>query len=183
MTDQLREIGTRLKALREIEELGAADIAARCKVTLEEYEAYERGDKDFSFSFLYTAASVLGVDVMELMSGDSPKLSSCSLVRAGAGFKVERRQAYSYRNLAYTFRNKKAEPFLVTVSPSGELPELHGHEGQEFQYLLEGEAVVAMGDARFELKAGDSLYFDSSIPHAMAARGGKEATFLAVVIK
>ena len=183
MTDQLREIGIRLKALREIEELSAAEVAARCKISVEEYEAYERGEKDFSFSFLYNAAGVLGVDVMDIMTGDSPKLSTCSLVRAGTGFKVERRQAYSYRHLAFTFRKKKADPFLVTVSPSEKLPELHGHEGQEFQYLLEGEAIVVMGDTRYELSAGDSLYFDSAIPHALGALNGKTATFLAVVIK
>lgn len=182
MTEQLREIGIRLRGLREILEISVEEMARRCKMSVEDYEAYERGERDFSFSFLYTAANVLGVDVLDIMTGDSPKLSTCSLVRAGKGFRVERSEAYSYMHLAFTFRNKKAEPFLVTVMPE-ELPELHGHEGQEFQYLLEGDALVAIGDMRYELHPGDSVYFDSSTPHALTALNGETAKFIAVVIK
>lgn len=182
MTEQIREIGMRLRALREILDISPEEMAKRCGVSIEDYFAYERGEKDFSFSFLFNAAEVLGVDVLDLMSGDSPKLSTCSLVRAGKGFKVERRQEYSYMHLAYTFRNKKADPFLVTVMPE-ELPQLHGHEGQEFQYLLEGEVLVAMGESHFVLYPGDAVYFDSATPHAITALNGKPAKFLAVVIK
>ena len=182
MTEQLREIGIRLRALREILDLTAEEMAERCHVSVENYLAYEQGDKDFSFSFLYNAAEALNVDVMELMTGDSPKLSTCSLVRSGKGFKVERREAYSYHHLDFTFRNKKADPFLVKVKPE-KVPQLHSHEGQEFQYLLEGEAEVTVGNATYTMRPGDSLYIDSSTPHALTALNGEPATFLAVVMK
>lgn len=182
MTEQLLEIGIRLKTLREIMDYSDVEMAQACHVSLEDYCAYERGEKDFSFSFLYNAADQLGVDVVDIMSGDSPKLSTCSVVRAGKGFKVERRAAYSYMALAYTFRNKKAEPFLVTVEPCA-MPERHGHEGQEFQYLLSGDAEMSIGETTFILHAGDAVYFDSSVPHALRALNGKSAQFIAVVIK
>ena len=90
MTEQLREIGIRLMALREILDISAEEMAERCKISLEDYLAYERGDKDFSFSFLYNAADILNVDVMELMTGDAPKLSNCSFVKAGKGYSIKR---------------------------------------------------------------------------------------------
>jgi len=186
MTDQLKEIGIRLKALREIMDLTEEQMAKECQVDLQDYIAHEQGEKDFSFSFLYNAASVLGVDVIDIMSGDSPKLSTCSLVRKDQGLQVKRYDAYSYEALAYTFRNKNAEPFLVTVeplpSPEAEF-ELHDHEGQEFQYLLEGEAKIIIGDTTLHMHAGDALYFDSSVPHALLALNGKSAKFIAVVVK
>ena len=76
MTEQLKEIAIRLKTLRQIMDVSEEELAEVCGVNLEEYRAYERGEKDFSFSFIYNAANRLGVDVVDLMSGDSPKHSN-----------------------------------------------------------------------------------------------------------
>lgn len=184
MTDQLQEMGERIRALREIEEITLEAMAEKCEVSLEDYISYEKGEKDFSFSFLYNAARVLGVDVVDLMSGDSPKLSTACMVKKGGGFEVNRRAAYDYKHLAYTFRHKMAEPFMVTVEPKENVvPVLHAHVGQEFNYVVEGQMTFYIGEISYELSEGDSIYFDSSIPHAMKANQGKPCKFLAVVIK
>ncbi|MDR1541856.1 MAG: cupin domain-containing protein [Clostridiales bacterium] len=183
MTEQLKDIGSRLRALREIMEFTPSALAEKMGITEEEYTKYEEGEVDFSFSFLYTAANILGVDVLDLMSGESPKLSSFTIVRAGDGYDISRRKAYNYKHLAYTFRNKKAEPFLVSVEPnSEELVKLHSHEGQEFDYMLTGSMLFYLNDMVTTLNPGDSVYYDSSAPHAMKAAEGT-ARFLAVVIK
>lgn len=88
MTDQLIEIGRRITALREVTDMSESDLAAACEISTDELAAYERGEKDFSFSFLYNAAKVLGVDVMDLMSGDSPKLSLACMVKKGEGYEI-----------------------------------------------------------------------------------------------
>ena len=185
MTEQLREIGGRLAALRDINGIGGEELASRCGISEEQLEAYERGESDFSFSFLYNAAHIVGVDVVDLMSGDSPKLSGCCLTRAGQGYAIDRRAAYSYRHLAFTFRNKLAEPFLVTVEPKNETaaPEQHAHVGQEFNLMVEGRMRLFMGSISYDLNPGDSVYFDSAQEHAMRALDGKAARFLAVVMQ
>jgi len=184
MTKQLQEMGERIKALREIEEIDIKTMSEKCEVGLEEYISYEKGAKDFSFSFLYNAANVLGVDVLDLMSGDSPKLSTCCMVKKGGGFNVRRRSAYDYKHLAFTFRNKMAEPFLVTVeSKEDAIPVLHAHEGQEFNYVVDGRMTFYIGEISYELSEGDSVYFDSGVPHAMKSDLGKPCKFLAVVMK
>ncbi|MCL2030086.1 MAG: XRE family transcriptional regulator [Oscillospiraceae bacterium] len=185
MTEQLREMGRRLAGLRQIMDYTPASFAKAADVTVEELTAYENGEKDFSFSFLYNAAELLGVDVVDLLSGQSPRLSTCCLVRRGEGLSVDRRAAYAYKHLAFNFRGKMAEPFLVTVESreGGESPALHAHEGQEFNYLLEGRLSFHIGEIVYELSSGDSIYFDSGTPHAMRALDGGAATFLAVVMK
>lgn len=183
---QLEAIGERLKALREIEGISLADMAKDMQLSEADYTAYEAGEKDFSFSFLYSAANRLGVDTMDLMTGESPKLKSYTLVKKGTGWSIERRKAYKYQHLAYTFRNKKAEPFLVSVAADdAHLPVVqHSHEGQEFDYVVAGTLEIAMGDGEtLLLSEGDSIYYDSSIPHAMRAAGGQDTQFIAVVIK
>ena len=183
MTEQLKDIGRRLAALRDIMEICEQEFCKRAEVSPEELRAYENGERDFSFSFLYNAARILGVDVMDLMSGDSPRLSSWCLVRSGEGFSVNRRAAYQYSHLAFTFRDKMAEPFLVTVEPKEEKPVLHAHAGQEFNWMVSGRMQFFIADAVYALEPGDSVYFDSSIPHAMRALDGVPARFLAVVMR
>jgi len=183
MTEQLREIGMRIMALREVMDVSESDLAAACEITVDELNAYESGNKDFSFSFLYNAANVLGVDVLDLMSGESPKLTGACMVKKGQGYEINRRKAYSYKHLAFTFRNKLAEPFLVTVEPKDDVPTLHAHDGQEFNYMVAGAMDFYHGDVVYHLEAGDSIYFDSGIPHAMRALNGETAQFIAVVMK
>ena len=184
MTDQLLEIGGRLKGLRSIMDIPAEKMAQDMKLELGEYNAYERGERDFSFSFLFNAANLLGVDILDIMSGETPKLTKCALVRKGEGYDIARREAYGYKHLAYTFSKKKAEPFMVTVEPdkSTEVT-MHSHEGQEFDYMVSGKMEFHLEDMIYELCEGDSVYYDSSIPHAMRAGSGQSAKFIAVVIK
>jgi len=182
MTEQLSEIGGRLRALRDIIDIPAEKMAEEMKLSPGEYLAYENGEKDFSFSFLYNAAGILGVDVVDIISGESPKLTVCALVRKGEGYDIMRRAAYDYKHLAFTFSNKKAEPFMVKVEPKDGEFTLHSHEGQEFNYMVSGSMEFHIGGAVHELNEGDSVYFDSGVPHAMKAVGGT-AEFIAVVIK
>jgi transcriptional regulator with XRE-family HTH domain len=182
MTEQLIEIGRRLSVLRNIMEISPAEFCGKTGVTVDELNAYEKGELDFSFSFLYNAARVLGVDVMDLMSGDSPRLSNWCLVRKGDGYSIDRRASYKYNHLAFTFREKKAEPFLVTVEPKDDTPVLHAHDGQEFNWMVSGRMKFFISDVSYILEPGDSMYFNSSIPHAMQALDNSPAQFLAVVM-
>lgn len=182
MNEQLKDIGMRLRFLREDCEYSVEYMAQKLGLTPEEYKAYEAGNRDFSFSFVYNCSNILGVDVLDIMSGEAPTLSKACMVESGKGYSVKREHEYDYRHLAYTFRNKKAEPFLVTVTPEEETPVLHGHEGQEFNYVLSGEMTIYIGDISYEMTKGDSIYFDAGLPHAVKARGDAPVQFIAVVI-
>ena len=185
MTDQLFDIGKRLEGLRKSMDITAEKMAADLKIDVGEYTAYERGQRDFSFSFLYNAAELFGVDVVEIISGEAPKLTTCALVRNGEGYDIARREAYDYKHLAFTFSHKKGEPFMVTAQPAAEQGELtlHSHEGQEFNYMVSGSMEFHLGSIVYELNEGDSVYFDSGLPHAMRATGNRPAKFIAIVIK
>lgn len=185
MTEQMQVIGERMRTQREILDVSASAMAQQLNIPLQEYLDYEAGKLDFAFSFLYRVAEILSIDILDLMTGDSPKLNICSIVRAGKGFAIERRTAYKYQHLAFTMRNKKAEPFMVTVeyNQDDQPPHLNQHEGQEFDYIIQGSMKVLLAGNEYVLNEGDSIYYDSSYPHAMQAVGGKAARFLAVVIK
>jgi mannose-6-phosphate isomerase-like protein (cupin superfamily) len=185
MSENVKEVAMRMKALREVENITEEEMAKTCGVSLEEYIAMENGEQDFSIGHLFSAAGRLGVDVMELMTGQTPNLSRCAIVRQGEGVIVHRQKAYEYRHLAYTFRNKKVEPFMVTVRPNMDvgMPELNSHEGHEFDFIVEGKLCMQIDNKQYVLNPGDSIYFDSKYPHALRAYTDQTVKFLAIVMK
>jgi len=177
-------VAMRMKDLREFLGLEPSEVALRAGVPLGDYLAYETGERDFSFSHLFNIAAVLGVDITDLLTGESPRLRGYVFTRAGQGLAFDRRAQYHYQHLAHNFRDKKAEPFIVTVlrDEPGAAKQAHSHAGQEFDYVLEGYMRVELGGQSLALAPGDSLYYDSSLPHAMYAVDG-ECRFIAVVLK
>ena len=89
---------------------------------------------------------------------------------------------YSYESLAYPMVDKHMEPFMVHIEPRDEEELLYfNHKGEEFLLLLEGKMEFRTNEQKYQLAQGDSLYFDSSIPHALRALGNKKAKALVVV--
>lgn len=180
---ELKDIGLRVASLREMCGISAAEMAEKLEISEDNYILFEHGEYDFAISTLNNIALVLGVDILDIISGESPRLSTCTVVKSGKGFVVNRNPGYTFAHLAYTFRNKKAEPFLVTIDPDGNPPVMDEHEGQEFDYVISGNLLLYIGDICYELNEGDSAYFDSTIPHAHKNVGDTPAQFIALVLK
>lgn len=182
--DRMAAVALRMRDLREFLGLEPMEVAERAGMPAADYLAYEAGERDFSFSHLFNIAAVLGVDITDLLTGESPRLHGYALTRSGEGLAFDRRAQYHYRHLAFNFRNKKAEPFIVTVAQDepDAVKQAHAHEGQELNYVLEGFLRMELGGQALVLAPGDSLYYDSSLPHAMYAVEG-DCRFIAVVIK
>lgn len=185
--EQLWEIAQRIRTLREIMEFSIQEMADATNTTPEEYTACEDGKSDFSFTFLYNCANKFGVDIVELLTGEKPRLSFYSIVRKGTGLDIKRRKGFTYNHLAYRFTGKVAEPFLVTAPYNEEEQNqpihLSHHKGQEFDFVLKGKLKVQMEGHCEYLEEGDAIYYDSGHGHGMIATGGEECTFLAVVLK
>lgn len=181
------EIAERIKGLREIQELSKEKMASILGVSLDDYSEFEKGNKDFTFSMIFNASNVLGVSLTEIVTGDSSRLKSYTLERKGQGMKIERRQGFSYLHLASLMKDRSAEPFLVSApyveSDQNKPIKTNSHKGQEFDYIIKGTLKVTIDGHTEILNEGDSLYYDSSLPHGMIATGGKECAFLAILIK
>ncbi|MDR0976733.1 MAG: XRE family transcriptional regulator [Prevotellaceae bacterium] len=180
----IKEIAERLRGLREVLDLTTEEVARDCNLSVDEYERTESGQGDISVSMLQTIARRYGVALDALMFGEEPRMSSYFLTRAGKGVSVERVAAYKYQSLAAGFRNRKADPFVVTVEPKPDDAPIYSnsHDGQEFNLVLRGRMMLRIGDNDLVLAAGDSIYFDSSLPHGMKALDGEAVQFLAIII-
>lgn len=182
----IKEVAERIRLLREDCDLTMQEMADATGRTVAEYAAQESGEQDLSFTFLYKCAKVLGVDVIELLTGETPHLKGYSLVRAGEGLSIKRRAGFEYLHKAPRLQGKLAEPFLVTAPYLEEEQDkpihLSYHKGMEFDYILTGHLRFAYEDHIEDLNPGDTLMYDSGRGHGMIATGGEPCTFLAIVM-
>ena len=183
MQEKIKEIASRVRELRDLSGISAADMAAKIKLSADRYDRYEKGDEDIPASVLVEIAQILKVDTSLLLTGESPRMNIFTVTRNGKGVSVERRKEYKYQSLASNFVHKKAEPFIVTVEPKPEDAPIHtnSHPGQEMDFLLEGRLKMMIHGSEIVLEPGDCIYFDSSYEHGMCSLDGKSARFLAII--
>ena len=183
---KIREMAGRIRALREIEGLEPAQMAAKTGVDVAEYIRCESGESDLNFAFIYRCALALNVNVTEIIEGEAPKLRSYTVTRAGKGQEIANAHGMTYYNMAYAFQNRIAEPLFVRSTYSEEAQhrdiELTTHAGQELDIVVEGKLMVQVGEHTEVLSAGDSIYYDSDTPHGMIAVGGTDCVFYAIVL-
>ena len=86
---KIHEITDRIRELRTILGISEEEMAERLGMRTDDYQAYEAGEEELNFAFLYTCAQILNVDVTELIEGVTPRLSSYILTRSGEGRRVE----------------------------------------------------------------------------------------------
>jgi transcriptional regulator with XRE-family HTH domain len=184
MNEQIKQIAARLAGLRDALEITPEEMSRVCNLSVEEYLRLESGTVDISVSILHQIAQVYGVGLTTLMFGDEPKMNTYFITRKGKGVSVERTKAYKYQSLAAGFAGRKADPFLVTVhpKPDDEAPYLNSHAGQEYNLILEGRMLLQINGKDLTLEAGDSIYFNSELPHGMKALNGEKVRFLAIIL-
>ncbi len=184
--NQLAELATRIKEMREILGLSVSEMALNTQTTEEQYAIYESGEVDIPFSFIHKCSIAFNVDLTDLLEGKSAKLTNYTVTRKGKGQATAKEEGIDIKNLAPRFKNKLAEPYYVTYEYSKKTEkspiQLATHTGQEFDYIIKGKLKIQIGDHVEVLEQGDSILYDSSTPHGMVAVDGENCEFLAFVL-
>ena len=183
---KLREMAGRIRELREISGFTPEEMAQRTGLTTEEYLQCEEGRRNLSIAFLYRCTLCFGVDMGDLLEGRSPKLRSYDLTRKGEGQRIEEAHHMVGYNLAADFRNRIALPLYMEMpyraGAEYEDIELVTHEGQECDIVIRGHMKIQIGGHTEILHPGDTIYYDSSVPHGMVAVEGEDCAFYAFVL-
>lgn len=184
MDGKLKEIALRVKDLREIANLTQEEMAKKTDTSLEEYKKFENGESDFGFTFIYKCADCFGVEIKDLLEGESPVLSMYNVTKKGEGMPIERKSGFEYHHLAPEFKNKTAEPFHVKIPYNDAAePSFSSHSGQELDIVIKGRLMIRINDRTEVLNPGDSIYYNSGEPHALWALDKEGVEIYAVVMK
>lgn len=187
MPDKNIKVGEKIKSLRIEKSLSLEELAQQSGLSATILQDIENHKIAPPLGNIVTLAKVLEVPVGELFgdSGDSPFSISRSDDRTTVNrFDSTEKEScgYSYEGLGQHKRNRQMEPFIVTLNSDESHDVLaNQHIGEEFIFVLEGQVKVSLSDHTDILNKGDSIYYDSIIPHKVSCHGGKPATILAVI--
>ncbi|MBR1410183.1 MAG: helix-turn-helix transcriptional regulator [Prevotella sp.] len=183
-------VGAKIKGLRETKNLSVEEIAERSGLTVEQINSIENDVNLPSLGPLIKIARALGVRLGTFMddndalgpivtrAADREKDSSISFSNGA----TDARKHMEYHPLAQQKAGRHMEPFVIDINPADKLEyQLSVHEGEEFIYVMEGEIELVYGKEKYQLEAGDSIYYDSIVKHHLHGAEGKSAKILAVV--
>ena len=187
--NETREIpvGEKIKVLREQKGFSLKDVADQTGFSTALISQMENHLISPSLGTLIKLAKALEVKVGDFF-GETHE-EPFAIVRKDERKTVSRfaskegvKYGYGYESLGFEKKNRHMEPFIVTLEPATiKTSKTSTHEGEEFIYVLEGEMEVIFGDHRDVLHPGDSIYYDSTIPHRVQCHQEKVTRILAVL--
>jgi DNA-binding transcriptional MerR regulator/uncharacterized RmlC-like cupin family protein len=166
--------GQRFRRLRARRGLSLAQVARATGVSVGFLSALERGQMRSSVATLRRIARFYRTNILSLFdaAGENRRL-----VRPAHRKVLETKDGVRMELLAWG--NTVMEPHLFRVKGGGGSGESYVHDGEEFLHVLRGGFEIWLGDdEHYVLKAGDSLYFESSTPHRWRNPGRSEAWLL-----
>jgi DNA-binding transcriptional MerR regulator len=166
--------GQRFRRLRIRRKLSLAQVARATSVSIGFLSALERGQMRCSIATLRRIARFYKTNIISLFETNG---EGQHLVRPSQRKILETSPNVRMELLAWG--NTAMEPHLFRVKPGGGSGESYSHEGEEFLHVLRGEFELWLhNEGHYLLKAGDSLYFESSTPHRWKNPGRAEAWVL-----
>ena len=183
-TDNLA-VGPRVRTLREGMRLSLRDLASRSGVSAPMLSQVERGETSPTLSVASRIAAGLDLSLSQLLRLDEG--GAVTVVRAeerAAG--GARTRGHSYEILTPPLPGQRAEVSLHTLGPGAltagpDDPPMHEPGARETVVVLEGRLTLHCDGTDHVLAAGDSVTFDSDLPHRLENPGKKQSRFFAVV--
>jgi len=181
------KLGARVSQLRQERQLSVEQLAEQSGCEAEQIRQLEAGALVPSLTPLMNICRALGVRLGTLLD-DEPH-DGPAVVKKGDAAEVIRfsgkdpradRSKLDFSSLGAGKKDRHMEPFVIEVQPLETDAPLSSHEGEEFLYILDGTVEVLHGRDRYRLEAGESIYYDSVVPHDVHAVDGP-ARMLAVV--
>jgi transcriptional regulator with XRE-family HTH domain len=175
------DVGDRLRAIRTLRRVTLRTVAERAELSESFLSQVERGRANASIASLKRIAAALGVNVADLFEPNGMQARPRVLRR-------ESRPALTFGTLGQKFMltPRPLEHLQVMVGEfepggsTGDEPYTHG-DSEELLVVLEGVVHLQLGTEVFELVAGDSIDYRSSLPHRLANAGEGQAEVMWII--
>jgi XRE family transcriptional regulator, regulator of sulfur utilization len=176
-------IGPRVRALRDGMQLSLRDLAERSGVSAPMLSQVERGETSPTLAVAARIAAGLDLSLSQLLrldeSGSVTVVSKANRLGGGS-------DGHAYQVLTPAIPGQRAEVSMHELQAGASTggpgdPPMHEPGARETAVLLEGELALHCDGERHDLAEGDSVTFDSDLPHHFENPGSGPARFLAVV--
>lgn len=182
------KLGQRIRKFREDKEMSRQDLSEASGLSIEFIDALEDEGLSPALGPLFKVSRALGIRLGTFL--DDAEIVDPVIVR-----KNERTQdltthpgdnhrgAVRFQSLGKGKADRRMEPFHVVLNPEDDSAEqeLSSHQGEEFFVVLKGKVKFVRGKEKHILEPGDSLYFNSIVPHHVGCAGDEPAEIYAVL--
>lgn len=179
-------IGKQVRECRHHLSMTVSDLAKLTGLSTGMLSKIENGNTSPSLTTLQTLANALSVPLTAFFRKYEER-RACVHTKSGHGLEVEghgTRAGHQYNLLGHIGANDSGvivEPYLITLSSTSDTFETFQHGGLETIYLLKGAVDYRHGDSVYELRAGDTLFFDADAPHGPETLVELPAVYLSVI--
>ncbi len=179
------DLGNQVRNLRNKRDLTLQDLAGLTGLSKPNLSQIENNLVTPPIATLLKISSALGVAIGYFFQ-DSEQDSGIVVVRKKDRYGVAKGPhishiGYQYEPLAYPKIDKSMEPFIVHMEErEADDIKYNNHKGEEFLYVIEGTLEFRSGNSVITLEEGDSLYFDSVVPHGYRGIGGPAKTLVVI---
>ncbi|MBQ8361507.1 MAG: helix-turn-helix transcriptional regulator [Bacteroidaceae bacterium] len=187
--DSTKIVGEKIKSLRETREISISELAERSGLAEEQITRIENNIDIPSLAPLIKIARALGVRLGTFLDDQDEtgavvcrKQEETDTTISFSNNALDARTHMRYHSLSKSKADRHMEPFIIDIEATDENKyELSSHEGEEFVYVMEGAIEVCHGKNKYVIKTGDTIYYDSIVPHHLHGYQGEAAKILAVV--
>ena len=178
-------IGPKIRGLRLKKKIGLVDLGKHTGLSAALLSKIERGRLFPTLPTLLRIALVFGVG-LEYFFADAREKRLVAITRKSQRVELPERPgareaAYRFASLDYPATERRFNCYyaeFLPVAPEKLRP--HDHAGVEFIYVIDGSLTVHMNGEEHALEPGDTIYFDSTIPHAYRRSGGRKCSAVVV---
>jgi transcriptional regulator with XRE-family HTH domain len=181
-------LGNKIRNLRKVRALTLQEVAHLTGLSKPLLSQIENNIAAPPIATLVKISTALGVKISHFFQ-DPEMNDRIVVVRKDERYSVkklfhhkdESKVGYRWESLAYPMVGKQMEPFIVEIEPRKDEELLYNdHIGEEFHFVMEGRVEFKTAEQTHLLEKGDSLYFDSGIPHALRGIGGVAKSLIIV---
>lgn len=178
-------VGAQVRAQRHRLGLTGGEVARAASISPGMLSKIENGQISASLGTLQALSQALGMPLTAFFAPFEER-RDCSFVRSGQGVTIERRgtkSGHRYQLLGHSLAgNIVVEPYLITLSREAKPYAAFQHEGLELIYMLTGRVTYRHGEDSYELRPGDTLFFDPNAPHGPEVLHELPMTYLSIII-
>ena len=180
----VEDVGQRIRKIREEKGVTLEELSRLTGFDVEFLSSLEKNEAQPQLGTVIKLSKALDSAFGRLVSGVGDRLYSITRkserrIVSRSTSKTGKKQLYTYKSLAPEVKGRHMEALIVQLEVDPD-KEISVHDGEEFIFVLDGIVIFEIGDDKFELEAGDSVYYLSTTPHHIAAKNDK-ATILAVL--
>ena len=173
--DLNKDIGRRIKDLRQRNGLTQQELADRAELTKGFISQLEQGQVTPSLITLLDLIECLGTTPSDFFKSTGTEKI---VFRESDSYEKIDEEGNSSTWIVPSAQSNQMEPVLVTLQPHGALPTDDPHNGEEFGYVLSGRIALYRQETRFDVKAGESFYYEADKPTRIENPGARPARFL-----